>query len=150
GLDEANTAGREWLAAAASAVAAAVIINTVIGVFLAIFFAALSLSYSFLRERRRALVFLCFSAAARALGSGILLINYVTTGLLNDLSLRHAWTFANVEKLYQWGALPRVLNWQPQLVELLGVPFEKSINFLNFVLRLHLLWPLVLGGLLVA
>jgi hypothetical protein len=31
-----------------------------------------------------------------------------------------------------------------------GVPLDKSFNFLQFVLRLYLLWPLFLGGLVIA
>jgi len=149
-FDGTNTAKRVWLAAAASAMTAAVIINTVIGVFLGLSFAALALSYAFLRDRRRGLVCLAFVVAAGALVCGILLINYLTTGLPNDLALRYFWKFADVERLYQWGALPRALWWHRQLTGLWGVPFERSINFLNFVLRLYLLWPLFFGGVLVA
>jgi hypothetical protein len=149
-FDQANITGRVWLAAATSAVAAAVIINTVIGVFLALFFAALCVSYALLRDRRRALICFAFTVAATALLFGILLINYVTTGLINDLALARAWTFADVEKLYQWGALPKAIWRYYLLAGPADVPLEKSFNFLNSVLRLSLLWPLIFGGLLVA
>src|SRR5262249_3228139 len=139
-----------WLAAAASTMTAAVIVNTVIGVFLGAFFAVLALPYSLRSYRRRVLVCLAFATAAGALACGILLINYLTTGLLNDLVLRHGWKFADVERLYQWGALPKALWWHRQLTGFWGVPFERSTNFLYFVLRFYLLWPLFFGGALVA
>jgi hypothetical protein len=149
-FDDTTSNGRVWLAAAASAMTAAVIINPVIGVFLIPLFTVLTLSYALLRDRRRALVCLAFAVAGGALLSGILFINYVTTGLLNDLALGHAWTFANVEKLYQWGALPRAIWRYYPLAGPLDVRLEKSLNLLNSALRLSLLWPLIFGGLLVA
>jgi hypothetical protein len=149
-LDDTTGAGKVWFAAAASTVIAAVIVNTVIGVFLAAVFATLSIFYAFRGERRRCLACLVLAVVAGALVCGILLINYLTTGILNDLTIHYFWKYADIEKLYKWGALPKVLRWNESLARPIGVPLEKSINFLNFASRLYLLWPLFCGGLLVA
>jgi hypothetical protein len=81
---------------------------------------------------------------------GILLINYLTTGLFSDLALRYLWKFTDVEAVYRWGALPKVILLPRDFNSIPIVPLKSSINFLNFVLRFYLLWPLFFGGLLVA
>ncbi|MEA2904151.1 MAG: hypothetical protein QOI12_1538 [Alphaproteobacteria bacterium] len=148
-LGDAGDMRRAWLAGVASAVAAAIVVNIAIGLFLGAVFAALSLAYVCLRERRRSLVCLALAALAGAVVAGIMLINFATTGLFNDLALIRLWKFADVETLYRWGALPMVLAFS-NIYTGAGVPFAKSANFLQFCLRLGQLWPLFLGGALAA
>jgi hypothetical protein len=59
------------------------------------------------------------------------------------------WRFTNFAKLRETGALPMLLSMY-QLQAITRVPLEKILNFLNFVMRLYLLWPLFMGGMLVA
>jgi hypothetical protein len=140
---------RAWLAGAVSAVTAAIMINIAIGLVLGAVFAALSAVRAGVGDRRGG--FACFALAALsgAVIAGMMLINFMTTGLFDDLALVRLWKFADIERLYRWGALPMVLAFS-NIYTGFGVPFAKSANFLQFVLRLNLLWPLFLGGVLVA
>jgi hypothetical protein len=149
GVSETGDTRRAWRVGAASAVTAAVIVNIVIGLFLGALCAVLAMVRAGLGDRRGGLICLFLAALTGAVIAGIMLVNYVTTGLFDDLALIHLWRFADIEKLYQWGALPMVLAFS-NIYTGLGVPFAKSANFLQFVLRLNLLWPLFLGGSLVA
>jgi hypothetical protein len=149
GLDDTPSMARIRLAAAASALAAAIIVNIIVGIFLGGVFAALALAYVILGYRRPGFVCLVFAALSGVLVAGILLINFLTTGLIEAHELVYGWKFANVDKLHQWGALPVVL-WMSRYYHSGGAPLLKSFYFLISVLRLDLLWPLVLGGLLAA
>jgi hypothetical protein len=149
-LDDATPNPTVWLAAAASALAAAIITapSAIIGVFLAAVFAALTVTYVFMGDSRRGFVCLAFAALAAVVVAIILLINFITIGLLSDFALHYLWGFADFAKLQRSGALPMVLSMYRTSIA--GVPLEKSFNFLNFTMRLYLLWPLFFGGLLVA
>jgi len=140
-----------WLAAAASAMTALVIStpNAFMGVVLGAIFGVLVLTYACMGDRRRASVCFAFAMLAGALVAGIWLLNFVTTGLFSDFALHYFWQFTDFEKLHRTGALPLVLA-MPRFGTATGVPLAKSLQFLNFTSRLYLLWPLVLGGLLVA
>ena len=140
-----------WLAAAASAMTASVIAtpNALIGVVLGAIFGILALAYASRGDRRRAIVCFAFAALAGALVAGIWLLNFVTAGLLSDFALYYFWRFTDFEKLFRSGALPLVLA-MSRFATVTGVPLAKSLHFLNFASRLYLLWPLVLGGLVVA
>jgi hypothetical protein len=149
-LDETRSNRRIWLGAAASAMTAIVIAtpNAFIGVVLGTIFGVLVLTYACMGDRRRANVCFAFAMLAGALVAGIWLLNFVTTGLFSDFALHYFWQFTDFEKLHRTGALPIVLT-MPRFGSYTGVPLAKSLHFLNFTSRLYLLWPLVLGGLLV-
>jgi hypothetical protein len=149
-LDETLGNRRIWLGAAASAMTAIVIAtpNALIGVVLGAIFGVLVLTYACVGDRRRAGVCFAFAMLAGALVAGIWLLNFVTTGLFSDFALHYFWQFTDFEKLHRAGALPIVLT-MPRYGAYTGVPLAQSLHFLNFTSRLYLLWPLVLGGLLV-
>ncbi|MEA2950799.1 MAG: hypothetical protein QOJ96_319 [Alphaproteobacteria bacterium] len=148
-LSKSGDLRQPWICGAALALTAAIIINTAIGVFLGGVFTALALAYAAMGDRQRGLICFALAALAGAVAVGIMLINFATIGLFSDLALVHLWKFADIEKLYQWGALPMLLI-VSNFYTAVGVPLAKSFNFLQFVLRLNLLWPLFLGGLVVA
>jgi hypothetical protein len=149
-LDETIGNRRIWLGAAASAMTAIVIAtpNAFIGVVLGAVFGVLVLTYACMGDRRRAGVCFAFAMLAGALVAGIWLLNFVTTGLFSDFALHYFWRFTDFEKLHRTGALPIALT-MPRFGANTGVPLAQSLRFLNFTSRLYLLWPLVLGGLLV-
>jgi hypothetical protein len=80
---------------------------------------------------------------------GILLINYFATGLINDQGILLFWKYADIEKLYNWGALPWVLLVHWGTARMVASSLPLSVEFPFLCLRLNLLWPLVGGGLLV-
>jgi hypothetical protein len=149
-LDDTLGSRRIWLAAAASAMTAIIIAtpNAFIGVILGAVFGVLVLTYACMGDRRRASVCFAFAMLAGALVAGIWLLNFATTGLFSDFALHYFWQFTDFETLHRTGALPIALA-MPRFGTYTGVPFAKSLHFLNFTSRLYLLWPLVLGGLLV-
>jgi hypothetical protein len=149
-LDETVSNRRIWLGAAASAMTADVIAtpNAFMGVVLGAIFGILVLTYACMGDRRRASVCFAFAMLAGVLVAGIWLLNFVTTGLFSDFALDYFWQFTDFEKLHRTGALPIVLTMQ-RFGAYTGVPLAKSLHFLNSTSRLYLLWPLVLGGLLV-
>jgi hypothetical protein len=122
--------------------------NAFMGVVLGAIFGVLVLTYACMGDRRRASVCFAFAMLAGALVAGIWLLNFVTTGLFSDFAIHYFWQFTDFEKLHRMGALPIVLA-IPRFGASTGVPLAKSLHFLNFTSRLYLLWPLVLGGLLV-
>ena len=108
-LQEARPDAR-FIIACSLAITAAVIINTQIGAFFLGVFALLAL-LMFAMDLLRA-TFIC---AALAVCAGIvitlvLILNYTTTGLFIDQAITRLWAFADVEKLYELGTLPMVLN----------------------------------------
>ena len=149
-LDETLGDRRIWLGATASAMTAIVIAtpNAFMGVVLGAIFGVLVLTYACMGDRRRAGVCFAFAMLAGALVAGIWLLNFATTGLFSDFALHYFWQFTDFEKLHRAGALPIVLT-MPRYGAYTGVPLAQSLHFLNFTSRLYLLWPLVLGGLLV-
>jgi hypothetical protein len=144
---------RAWLAAVVSAMTAAIVLGNYIGVFLGAVFGILAVSYLLMGERRRGLVCISLSALAVVLVATTLAINHVVTGLISgwDPSLPYLWRFADLEKLRQWNALPVVLlAYQRVIDDAIAHAAAWSFSFLLRSLRLELLWPLFVGGLLVA
>jgi hypothetical protein len=150
-LGESGAPRKAWLTGGASAMVAAIVINNTVAVFLGGMFAALALTYAWLGKRNRAIVCVGFASVAGALFAGNLLINFSTTGLLSgwDPSFPYLFRFADVEKLYRWGALPAALVLSQSYTDQV-VPLIKSLNYLNFTSRFYLLWPLFLGGVAMA
>jgi hypothetical protein len=149
-LEQRGYAAVEWLVAAGCSVIAAIIINVTMAGYLGTLFSVLAVW--FLLKGRRSQSVSCF---VLALVSGvslmsILLINYFATGLINDQGMRFFWKYADIEKLYNWGALPWVLavHWATGRLVAISLPLSAEFPFL--CLRLNLLWPLVGGGLLVS
>ncbi|WP_407155599.1 hypothetical protein [Bradyrhizobium sp. STM 3557] len=145
--------GRAWLLAAGSATIAAIIINVTIAVYLGLLFSILTLW--FLLRRRFAASLACagLAAAAGLTLSAILVLNYAVTGLANDQGLLLFWKYADVEKLYDLGALPWVILLHHDTVQLVanGIPWDRHLLlFLFEALRFGLLFPLLGGGVLVA
>src|SRR5579864_7432422 len=144
---------RVWLCATASTLTAAIIISNYIGVFLGAVFTLLALVYLAKRERPRA-----FSCLGLAMFAGLLVvctlaINYAAYGLFNgwDPTLVLFWRFADIEKIDRLGALPTVIEIihrvSSDIAARAKVPWP---GFLMRSLRLEILWPLWLGGVLVA
>ena len=84
-------------------------INIQIGLYFSPF-AFLALTLTSVGDRRGALVSLAFASCAGTVVVFILLLNFITTGLFLDQGLTRSWPFANVEKLYELGTLPMVLD----------------------------------------
>jgi hypothetical protein len=137
---------RTWITAITATQVAAIVANLPIGVFLAILFVFIAVIRLCARDRHGCLIFLAEAGIAMALVVLMMLVNYATTGLPTDLGLSYAAKFADVEQLYRSGALPMLILVSPAL-SYTGVPFSKSLDFLQFVLRCNLLWPMILGGL---
>jgi hypothetical protein len=148
-LDHATPNRQLWLVAAASAITAAVVINPPLAVFLGMVFGALAFIYVLSGEPRRGALCVGMAAASGVVFAGMLLLNFFTVGVPYDLGLSFSWRFADVEKLYRWGALPMLL-WLDLLYSQPRPLSLGSFGFLITVLRLYLLWPLFLGGLAVA
>jgi hypothetical protein len=140
---------RTWITALGATQVAAILANLPIGAFLAILFVAIALIRLCTGDRRGCLICLAQAGVATALVALIMLVNYVTVGLPSDLGLPHTANFADVEKLYRWGVLPMLIL-MTRLYSYTGVPISKSLDFLQYVLRGNLLWPMVLGGVLTA
>jgi hypothetical protein len=142
-----------WLCAAASTLAAAIVVSNYIGVFLGGVFTLLTLVYFALGERVRAVCSLGMAIFAGVLVACTLAINYAAYGLFNgwDPSLLRLWRFADIEKVYRLGALPTVI----EIVHRVSTDTAAGAKipwrgFLMRSLRLEVLWPLWLGGILVA
>lgn len=147
-LEGSSTPDRRWITAIASTQIAAVIAEFPTGVFLAILFAVLALIRFCIRDRRGSAICLGQAGLASALVALTMLLNYVTAGLPTDLALPYAAHFADVEKLYRWGALP-MLIWVSPIFSYTSVPLSAALHFLQFALRGNLLWPMAMGGLVV-
>ena len=148
-LEQRGRAAVEWWIAAGSAVVAAIIINITIAAYLGATFSVLAVWLLLKGQRSQSLSCLALASLSGVALLGILLINYFATGLINDQGILFFWKYADIEKLYNWGALPWVLivHWgTPSLVA--GRP-PLAMEFPFLCLRLDLLWPLVGGGSLV-
>jgi hypothetical protein len=142
-----------WLCAAASTLAAAIVVSNYIGVFLGGVFTLLTLVYFALGERARAVCSLGMAIFAGVLVACTLAINYAAYGLFNgwDPSLLWLWRFADIEKVYRLGALPTVI----EIVHRVSRDTAAGVKipwgaFLLRAMRLEVLWPIWLGGILVA
>jgi hypothetical protein len=144
---------RIWLCAAASTLTAAIVVSNYIGVFLGAVFAVLALAYFALGERVRAFCSLGLAMFGGLLVAGTLAINYAAYGLFNgwDPSLLQLWRFADIEKVYRLGALPTVIDIANRVSsDIAAGTHIPWAGFLIRALRLELLWPLWLGGILAA
>lgn len=87
------------------------------------------------------------SAWAAIVVALILVLNFVTTGLPIDQPITRFWPWANVEKLYELGSLPMVLNLYFGTKGLIAEQFSllspNSYKLVVQALRLDLLYPLV-------
>ena len=152
-LESEGRAALSWTAATTSAIVAAVIISTPIALFLGATFAMLTAWYLFSGQRARCVSCFFLAAATGVTLLAIFALNYVTTGLINDEGILTFWRFANLEKLYSWGALPWVilLHWATTGLVANSIPISfGTLKFLVLSLRLDLLGPLVGGGTLFA
>jgi hypothetical protein len=150
-LDDRVATTRAWLAAAASAVTAAIIINTYSGGFLGAVFGSSALAYFLMRDHRRGFVCLAFTGLVAVLVAGTFVVNFITSGLLNGQGLVYFWRFSDIEKLHRLNALPSVLIMHLGMVRDAALGAKLSaFGLLIRALRLELLWPLFLGGLLLA
>jgi hypothetical protein len=143
---------RLWLTCAASAVTAAVIVNLTVGPYLATVFGILGFVILPFAGLCRAAMPLSLAFLSAGLVGAFFAINYLTTGLINDQGILHFWKFADVEKLYRWGALAPVLlqHWGAMGMAAESVSIISSPKFLKQVMRLDLLYPLVGGGAVIA
>lgn len=141
-----------WTLTAATglAIAASITANPTIGVYLGGVFGLLMVGALLLRDIRRAgVAFACAASAGGALAT-IFLINFLITGLINDQGILTLWPLSNIEKLHEWGALPKAImvHWALTGASKFSTPlFPGSIYLLEHSLRLQFLYPMiVLGG----
>jgi hypothetical protein len=149
-LERRGYATVEWLVAAGSSVIAAIIINVTMAAYLGALFSVLAIWL--LLKGRRSQSISCFILASVSGVSllSILLINYFATGLINDQGMLFFWKYADIEKLYNWGALPWALLVHWGTARLVAASLPLSVEFPFQCLRLNLVWPLIGGGLLVS
>jgi hypothetical protein len=143
---------RAWWVGAASATLAAIILNITMAVYLGMIFVLLAAWL--LWKGRRADCLGCFALACVSgfALTGILLLNYVVTGLINDQGILLFWRFADIEKLYDLGTLPWVLMLYQSRVGLEANSLQlvsETPLFIFRSLRLDLLYPLVGTGALI-
>jgi hypothetical protein len=142
-----------WLVASTLTISAAVINEVSIAIFLGTVFMLMVFVYAAAGDRWRALVCVAFAATAGAVFAALLIANYLATGLLNDHSILLFWRFADPEKLFASGVLPfvLVLHWGTVGLADATVPWiSPALQFLMRSLRLNLLYPLIVPGVLVA
>ncbi len=138
---------RQFIIAGGLGIATAIIINTQIGAFYVVVFGVVALSLVALRGFRGAVLCAGLSAWAGVVVALILILNFVTTGLPIDQPITRFWPWANVEKLYELGSLPMVLNLyfgtKGQIAEQFPLLSRNSYKLVVQGLRLDLLYPLV-------
>ena len=150
-LDGNSEKARPWIAGTVSTVLAAVLINTQIAIYLGATLCMLTI-WSLVRgNSNRGMVCFAVAAVAGVLFAASLALNYATTGLASDQPLSLFLPFANVEKLYRWGALALAIL----IFEGAKAMAQYSEAFLSFsflwqvlhFLRAYILFPLFAGGL---
>ena len=133
------------LMASACAIAAA-IVTQAIGILLGVFFALLCAS-SILRQRCADVWgYGAIAGSTAIVVCAVFVLNYLSTGLMNDQPLGPMLYFADFGRLDQWGVIPQVItvawirdNYEavaPSLGGLIGIVFAKFM-------RLGGLWPLL-------
>ncbi len=104
--------GNDWkpyFAGAALAVVGAVIQSITVSIFLGASFAILMIILAFKREWRGAGRCLGLGIVSGAVLVAIFLLNYVTTGMVDDQSILALWPIVNIEKLREIGTFFSVL-----------------------------------------
>ena len=157
-LERAGRSQLPWILGAGSTITAAIILNPSITVFLGALLAMLTAWYFVFGARRRSLICFGLGCVAGSVLGLILIINYLFTGLPDDLGILFFWRFADIEKIYHWGALPQVitLHWAVDRMTmdnryLLGMPWSHQfLAFLAKIFRLDLLYPLFGTGIALA
>ena len=141
-----------WLTASALTIVAAVLISTPTAIFVGTVFGMLALVLLLMRRPIQALLCVGLAAVAGLMLVSMLAINYVTTGLIDDRGLHALWRFADIEKLDRWNALANaiVLYWGRLGLQAEGVSAHGIIRFLIYSLRLDLLYPLLIAGIVIA
>jgi hypothetical protein len=145
-------AGASWLAATASAIAGAVIVNVTVAMFLGAVFVLLALWYLARRMYPQSLIGFGLATVTGVVLVGILAVNYLTTGLINDQGIEFLWQFADLDRLDRSGILPLVikLHWGAMGFIAERLPLDKVQRFLIYSTRYDLFYPLVFGGFLAA
>lgn len=152
-LERRGKVGLAWASAAASTIVAAVVINTTAGAYLGFVLVLLAVWFCIRRNWFPGSICVGLTAVAGTTLVGILAINYLTTGLINDQGILLFWQFADLEKLNRWGALPLAitLHWGVTGLTANSVPLSlETIKFLFLSLRLDLLYPLFAIGAIFA
>jgi len=143
---------KAWIIGTALAIVGAVIMNTSTGYFLVATFAVLAAWY--LLRRRYVSAFLCVGLAgvAGATLTIIFLINYVTTGLMDDQTILTLWPFVDLAKLQQIGTLAVVLklHWGKVGMASVEMPLLDAAKYFIASMRLYIFLPLIAVGSLVA
>ena len=142
-----DRSARIFVAVCGLGIATAIVINTQIGAFYAAVFGIVALVLATLRDFRAATLCAGLSMWVGVVVALILILNYVTTGLPIDQPITRFWDWANVEKLYELGSLPMVLNLYLGTKGLIAEQFpllsHNSYKLVVQTLRLDLLYPLI-------
>jgi hypothetical protein len=129
----------------------AVIQNSTVAIFLGASFGILAVWFAIKRRFSQALVCFALASVAGAVLAAFFLINYVTTGLADDQTLLLLWRFANLEKLYQWGALLPVLTVHlgKTGMSTIHVPFSDALTYFIDAMRPYVFLPLFVSSIVV-
>jgi hypothetical protein len=152
-LERSGRIALTWASAAASATIAAIIINPTIAPYIGSTLGLAGIWFFVSRRLASGVICIGLAAVAGAAVSAIFTINYLTTGLINDQGILLFWQFADLERLYRWGALPLaiIVHWSTTGMVANSVPLTfDTIVFLALTLRLDLLFPLLGLGLMTA
>ena len=109
-------------------VVGAAILTQATAVYFAFLFAALA-GVALVKKQWRVVVFYVLLGAVTSIAiGGMLLMNYLVTGLATDQALNITWKFANLERLHQWGVIPNVMMvaWIRDNYDLVAVPWEPK------------------------
>jgi hypothetical protein len=87
----------------------AAILTQAAAVFFAMFFAAQTVVAVITKNSRKAVFYIGLGIIASVAVLGVLLMNYLVTGLATDQAFNLTWKFANVDRLNQWGVLPNIM-----------------------------------------
>lgn len=142
-----------WAIGLACTVICAVIANVTIALYLGGLFVLIAGLCA--ATRRMASAYLCIglSAVAALALLATLALNQMTTGLADDQGILLFWNFANIETLSRQGTLPFVMmlhhDSQGMVAASLPLSLRPMFIFLTETLRLDLVQPMVLGGLIV-
>lgn len=146
-LDRDNRLAASWIVGAVSAVAAAVVINPPIAFYLGLTFCLVAVWFYVRGRRRQSSTSLAVAGASGVVLCAIFALNYFASGLIDDQGILYFWRFADVEKLYRWGALAQVILLDRDRTLLLRPDHAVSfVWLLRQCLRWDLLYPLLIGG----